>query len=44
MFLGYVVSTQGIQIEDEKIEVIKNWPEFKSVRNIHIFIRFTHFL
>ena len=33
-FLGYVVSAQGIQIEDERIEVVRNWPEPKSVRDI----------
>ena len=33
-FLGYVLSAQGVQIEDERIEVIKNWPEPKSVRDI----------
>ena len=33
-FLGYVVSSQGIQIKDERIEVIRNWPEPKSVRDI----------
>ena len=30
-FLGYVVSSKGIRMEDEKIEVVKNWPEPKSV-------------
>ena len=30
-FLGYVVSSQGIQMEDEKIKAVKNWPEPKSV-------------
>ena len=33
-FLGYVVSNQGIRMEDEKIEAVKNWPEPKSVRDI----------
>ena len=42
-FLGYVVSNQGIQIEDERIEVIKNWLELKSVRDIQVFIGFANF-
>ena len=30
-FLGYVVSAQGVRMEDEQIEAVKNWPEPKSV-------------
>ena len=30
-------------MEDEKIEVVKNWPEPKSVRDIQVFISFTNF-
>ena len=30
-FLGYVVSSQGIWMEDERIKAVKNWPEPKSV-------------
>ena len=33
-FLGYVISSQDIQMEDERIEVVKNWPKQKSVQNI----------
>ena len=33
-FLGYVMSAQEVQIEDERIEVVKNWPKPKSVRDI----------
>ena len=33
-FLGYVVSAYGVQMKDEKIEVMKNWPETKSVHDI----------
>ena len=33
-FLGYVVSSQGIQMEDKSIEAVKNWPEPKSIRDI----------
>ena len=39
-FLGYIVSSQGIRMEDERIEVVKNWPELKSVRNIQGFANF----
>ena len=30
-FLGYVVLSQGIRIEDERIEAVRNWPEPKLV-------------
>ena len=30
-FLGYVVSSKGISIEVERIEVVKEWPEPKLV-------------
>ena len=33
-FLGYVVSAQGVRMEEERIDAIKNWPEPKSVRDI----------
>ena len=33
-FLGYVVSAQGVQIEEERIKAVKSWPEPKSVRDI----------
>ena len=42
-FLGYIVSSQGIRMEDKKIEVVKNWPKPKSVRDIHVFIGFANF-
>ena len=41
--LGYVVSAQGVQIEDKKIEVVKNWPEPKSIRDIQVFLDFANF-
>ena len=33
-FLGYVVLAQEVQMEDKKIEAIKNWPKPKSLRDI----------
>lgn len=30
-FLRYIISNQGIWMEDKRIKVIKNWPEPKSV-------------
>ena len=42
-FLGYVVSAQGVRMEDERIEAVRNWPEPKSVRDIQVFLGFANF-
>ena len=34
---------QGVKIEDEQIEAVKNWPEPTSVRDIQVFIGFANF-
>ena len=41
--LGYVVSSQGIRMEDERIKAVRNWSEPKSVRDIQVFIGFANF-
>ena len=42
-FLGYVVLSKGISMEAERIEVMKDWPEPKSVCDIQVFIGFANF-
>ena len=42
-FLGYIVLSQDIRIEDERIKAVRNWPKLKSVRDIQVFISFTNF-
>ena len=42
-FLGYVVLAQGVKLEDEQIEAVKNWLKPKSVRDIQVFIGFASF-
>ena len=42
-FLGYVVSSKGISMEAERIEVVRKWPEPKSVRDIQVFLGFANF-
>lgn len=42
-FLGYVILAQGVQMEDKKMKVVKNWPEPKSVWYIQVFIGFANF-
>ena len=42
-FLGYVILAQEIQIKDEKIKTMRNWPEPKSMKDIQIFLSFANF-
>ena len=42
-FLAYVVSSKGINMDAEQIEVVKKWPESKSVRDIQVFLGFVNF-
>ena len=42
-FLGYVVSSKGIRMEDERIKAVKQWPEPQSVRDIQVFLGFANF-
>ena len=37
VFLGYVVSAKGIEVDEEKIKAIKEWPTPKSVSEVRIF-------
>ena len=42
-FLGYVVSSQEIRMEEKKIDAVKTWPGQKSVQDIQVFIEFANF-
>ena len=42
-FLGYIVSAQGVRMEEERIDAVKDWPELKLVRDIQVFIGFAIF-
>ena len=42
-FLEYVVSAYRVQIKNERIKVVKNWPEPKSVCDIQVFLGFANF-
>ena len=37
------MSAQGVQIEEKRIDVVKNWPEPKSIYNIQVFLNFAGF-
>ena len=41
--LGFVVSKDGIRMEEERIDAVKKWPKPQSVRDIQVFIGFANF-
>ena len=42
-FLGYFVSSQGIRMEEKKIDAVNAWPEPKLVQDIQVLIEFINF-
>lgn len=42
-FLGYVISPEGISMEEDRVATIKDWPEPQSVKDIQSFIGFANF-
>ena len=42
-FLGYVISSQGIQMKDKKIKAVRNFLKLKLVQVIYVFINFANF-
>jgi hypothetical protein len=43
VFLGYVVTAQGIEMDEEKVKAIRDWPTLKSiseVRSFHVLASF----
>ena len=37
MFLGFVVSSKGFQVDEEKVKAIQEWPTPKSVTKVRSF-------
>jgi hypothetical protein len=42
-FLGYQCSAQGLQMNEDKVQVILDWPEPHNVQNAQSFLGFTNF-
>src|SRR3989442_11450547 len=38
MFLGHVISANGIEVDSKKIEAVQNWPQLQSVTDIRSFL------
>jgi hypothetical protein len=43
LFLGFVVSTDGIKVDEEKIRAIRDWPTPKNVSEVRSFHRLAMF-
>ena len=43
LYFGLVISTNGIQMDPKKIEVIMDWQKLKNVKDVRAFIKFTNF-
>ena len=37
VFLGYVISAKGIEVDEEKVKTIKEWPTPKSITEVKRF-------
>jgi hypothetical protein len=42
-YLGFIISTDGIKVDPEKISVVKNWKPLIIVKNIQFFLGFCNF-
>jgi hypothetical protein len=42
-YLGYIISTAGIQMDPEKIQIIVEWKEPVNVKGVQSFLRFANF-
>jgi len=42
-FLGFIISTDGIEVDPEKVAVMKNWKEPTTVKGIQSFLGFCNF-
>lgn len=43
LFLGYVVSKEGISVDNNKVEAVKSWPAPRNLQEIRSFHGFASF-
>jgi len=43
LYLGLVISIDGVQMDPKKVKVIINWQEPKNVKDVRAFIGFANF-
>jgi hypothetical protein len=41
--LGYIVSPEGISIDQKRVKTISEWPKPRTVRDIRVFIGFMNY-
>ena len=42
-YLGFIISTDGIEVNSEKISAVESWQSPKTVKGIQLFLRFCNF-
>ena len=42
-YLGYILSSSGLIMSDDKVKIIQDWLELKKVKNIQFFLCFANF-
>ena len=42
-FLGFIISTDGLQMDKDKVQVIQDWPTPRRVKDIQSFLGFANF-
>ncbi len=42
-FLGYIISSEGVAMDDKKVQSVLNWPQPKTVKELQCFLGFANF-
>src|SRR6266511_2273448 len=42
-YLGYILSPEGLSMDQEKVKVIQDWPELRKVKDVQSFLGFANF-
>lgn len=42
-FLSYIISAEGIQMDEEKVEAVKFWPVLAIIKELQCFLGFANF-
>ena len=42
-FLGSIIMTNGIQMDDEEVKAIREWPEPRNLKEVQAFLGFANF-
>ena len=42
-YLGYIMNANGVQVDQAKIQVIRNWPTLKTLKELRSFLGLANF-